>query len=61
MRQILLLLSSKLMIEPDLQNKRLFVVKTTMKIDKEKYLLFIDSVLKINHWTYKMKDLNGKK
>ena len=49
------------MIEPDLQNKRLFVVKTTMKIDKEKYLLFIDSVLKINHWTYKMKDLNGKK
>ena len=61
MRQILLLLSSKLMIEPDLQNKRLFVVKTTMKIDKEKYLLFIDSVLKTNHWTYKMKDLNGKK
>ena len=49
------------MIEPDLQNKRLFVVKTTMKIDKEKYLLFIDSGLKINHWTYKMKDLNGKK
>ena len=49
------------MIEPDLQNKRLFVVKTTMKIDKEKYLLFIDSVWKINHWTYKMKDLNGKK
>ena len=49
------------MIEPDLQNKRLFVVKTTMKIDKEKYLLFIDSVLKTNHWTYKMKDLNGKK
>ena len=61
MRQILLLLSTKLMIEPDLQNKRLFVVKTTMKIDKEKYLLFIDSGLKINHWTYKMKDLNGKK
>ena len=35
------------------------MVKVTLKNGQEKY--FIDSVLKTNPWTYKIKDLNREK
>ena len=47
------------MIEPELQSIKIFLVKLTLKIDGEKYLLSI--VLKTNPWNYKIKDLNREK
>ena len=47
------------MIEPELQSIKIFLVKFTLKIDGEKYLLSI--VLKPNPWNYKIKDLNREK
>ena len=47
------------MIEPELQSMKIFLVKFTLKIDGEKYLLSI--VLKHNPWNYKIKDLNREK
>ena len=47
------------MIEPELQSIKIFLVKFTLKIDGEKYLLSI--VLKTNPWNYKIKDLNREK
>ena len=44
------------MIEPELQSIKIFLLKFTLKIDGEKYLLSI--VLKPNPWNYKIKDLN---
>ena len=35
---------------------RIFLAKTTAKVDQKKYLLLI--VFKTNPWTYKIKDLN---
>ena len=37
----------------------MFLVKFTLKFGKRNFI--IDSVLKANPWTYKVKDLNGKK
>ena len=47
------------MIEPELQSIKTFLVKFTLKIDEEKYLLSI--VLRTNPWNYKIKDLNREK
>ena len=59
MRQILNLINLKWMIEPELQSIKTFLVKFTLKIDEEKYLLSI--VLRTNPWNYKIKDLNREK
>ena len=60
MRPILKLLGLKLMTETELRSVRIILVKATLKIGQEKYLLSI-LFLKTNPWTYKIKDLNGEK
>ena len=47
------------MIESGLLSIEIFLVKVTLKIGQEKYLLLI--MLKTNPWKYKIKDLNGEK
>ena len=59
LQHILKLLSLKLVIESELWSVRIFLVKATLKIGQEKN--FINSVLKTNTWTYKIKDLNRLK
>ena len=54
-----MLLNLKLKIESGLLSIEIFLVKVTLKIGQEKYLLLI--VLKTNPWKYKIKDLNGEK
>ena len=44
------------MIESELLSVRIYLVKVTLKIAQEKYLL-----LKTNPWTYKAKDSNKRK
>ena len=39
---------------------KIFLLNFILKIGQEKYL-FINFVLRTNLWTYKVKDLNGKK
>ena len=39
---------------------KIFLLNFILKIGQEKYL-FINFVLRTNLWTYKLKDLNGKK
>ena len=48
------------MTETELRSIRIILVKATLKIGQEKYLLWI-LFLKTNPWTYKIKDLNGEK
>ena len=48
------------MTETELRSIRIILVKATLKIGQEKYLLSI-LFLKTNPWTYKIKDLNGEK
>ena len=48
------------MTETELRSIRIILVKATLKICQEKYLLSI-LFLKTNPWTYKIKDLNGEK
>ena len=48
------------MTETELRSIRIILVKATVKIGQEKYLLSI-LFLKTNSWTYKIKDLNGEK
>ena len=57
LRQILKHQSLKIMIGSELQSIRIFLVKRKGKRE----IFIIDSVLKTNPWTYKIKDLNGKK
>ena len=45
----------KFLIELELLSMRIFLVKVTLKIGQEKY------VLKTNFWTFKIKDLIGEK
>ena len=53
--KILKVLSLKFLIELELLSMRIFLVKVTLKIGQEKY------VLKTNLWTFKIKDLIGEK
>ena len=53
--KILKVLSLKFLIELELLSMRIFLVKVTLKIGQEKY------VLKTNFWTFKIKDLIGEK
>ena len=55
LRPTLKLLSVRLMIESRLLSIRIFLVQVTVKIGKEKYLSLV------LFWTYKIKDLIGKK
>ena len=67
LRAILKFPSLKLTKESELLNLRIFLVKITLRIGQEKLLLLsikiiiIDSVLKTNPWTYKIKDLTLEK
>ena len=60
LRRIQKLLSLKLIIVLELLSIKIFLLNFILKIGQEKYL-FINFVLKTNLWTYKLKDLNGKK
>ena len=53
--KILKVLSLKFLIALELLSMRIFLVKVTLKIGQEKY------VLKTNLWTFKIKDLIGEK
>ena len=60
MRQIQKLLSLKLIIESELLNIRIFLIKDILKIGQEE-ISIIYSALKSNPWTNKIKDLNREK
>ena len=48
------------MIELQLLSKKIFLVKVTLKIGQDKYLLLI-MFWKLIFWTNKLKDFNGEK
>ena len=48
------------MIQSELLSIRIFLIKVALKIVQEKYVI-IDSILKTNLRTYKIKELNGEK
>ena len=47
------------MIESELPSIKILLVKVTMKIGQE--IFIIDSVMKANSWTYQIKDLYREK
>ena len=57
---MLIIILLMFMTESELRSIKIFLVKLTLNIGQEKYFS-IDSVLKTNPWTYKIKDLNGEK
>ena len=51
------------MVESQLQNTKILLVKVRLKIGQEKYLLLIllqKTMNFITSWTYKVKELNGE-
>ena len=51
------------MVESQLQNIKILLVKVRLKIGQEKYLLLIllqKTMNFITSWTYKVKELNGE-
>ena len=53
--KVLKVVTLKFLVELELLSMRIHLVKVTLKIGQEKY------VTKTNLWTYKIKDLIGKK